>query len=35
MAWLIFGSVWLVEVVFVLSMAALLHIADRRQQASV
>ena len=35
MAWLIFGSVWSMEVVLVLSLAALLDMADRRQQASV
>jgi hypothetical protein len=35
MAWLIFGSAWLVEVVFVLSITTLLDMADRRQQASI
>ena len=35
MDWLLFGSLWFVEVVFVLYIAALLDMADRRQQASV
>jgi len=34
MEWLLFGSVWLVEVMFVLSIAALPDIADRRQETA-
>ena len=35
MEWILFGSLWFAEVVFVLSIATLLDVADRRQQASV
>ncbi len=35
MLWLLFGSIWTLEVVSVLSLAALLDMANRRQQASV
>jgi hypothetical protein len=35
MEWLLFGSIWSIEVLVVLSLAALLDVADRKQQASV
>jgi len=35
MVWLLFGSIWSIEVVVALSLAALLDVANRRQQASV
>jgi hypothetical protein len=35
MLWLLFCSIWTLEVVLVLSLATLLDMANRRQQASV
>jgi hypothetical protein len=35
MVWLLFGSIWSLEVLLVLSVATLLDVASRRQQASV